>query len=335
MPFRLSDGIEPTVFLDYMAKNTTEKSDFVESGIIVQTPELDAIACDGSKFAEMPFFKDLANDEPNIVNDNPADLSEPNKVGTDSQLTRKAYLHQSWSDMDLASEILGVDPLEHISSRVVAYWHRQRQRRVLAMVKGLIAANVAQNDSDMVIDVSNDSAGVPTAGELFSRANFTDAAFTLGDRFESVGAIVVHSRVQKRMIDNDDIDYVADSKGNMTIPMFLGRRVIVDDGMPAVKGTNRTKFTSVLFGPAAFGFGEGKPSVPIAVTRNESAGNGGGMEELHSRKTWLLHPQGYKFTSAAVVGMSPTLAELANPANWERVFEERKQLPFAFLTTNG
>ena len=72
-----------------------------------------------------------------------------------------------------------------------------------------------------------------------------------------------------------------------------------------------------------------------ALTRNEAQGNGGGVETLHSRKTWLVHPAGYAFKSATVTGLSPTMAELALPANWERVYAERKQLPFAFLVTNG
>lgn len=332
---RLSDIFEPKPFNDYMAKDTSQKTAFLESGIIVRTPQLDALANGPGKVIDMPFWKDLANEEPDYVNDDPAVLSVPSKITTGDQIARKAFLHKSWSDADLVAEIAGADPIARISARVTAYWERQKQSRVMAIVKGLAAANVAQNAGDMIVDIANDAVGVPAAGELFSRSAFTAAAFTLGDAFANTGAIAVHSRVYKRMIDNDDIDFVSDSSGLMTVPTFLGRRVLIDDGMPAVAGTNRQKFTSVLFGAGAFGYGEGSPEVPVALERKEDGGNGGGIEVLHSRKTWLLHPAGYAFKSVTVAGMSPSLSELALPANWERVYAERKQLPFAFLVTNG
>ena len=42
-----------------------------------------------------------------------------------------------------------------------------------------------------------------------------------------------------------------------------------------------------------------------------------------NRRRYILHPRGVKFTSAAVVGNSPTNAELENGANWSRVFESK------------
>jgi hypothetical protein len=48
----------------------------------------------------------------------------------------------------------------------------------------------------------------------------------------------------------------------------------------------------------------------------------------------MIHPAGFNWTEAAVAGNSPTLVELANPANWTRVFP-RKNVPMAFMLTNG
>ena len=42
-----------------------------------------------------------------------------------------------------------------------------------------------------------------------------------------------------------------------------------------------------------------------------------------NRRRYILHPRGVKFTSTALVGPSPTNAELETVANWTRVFEAK------------
>ena len=109
-----------------------------------------------------------------------------------------------------------------------------------------------------------------------------------------------------------------------------------DLGQPVVLNFNSglLEYTSVLYGAGAIGVGEGSPAVPVEVERHPDQGNGGGVEVLYTRKTNLIHPFGYAFTSAAVAGISPTIAELKLATNWTRVFTERKQVPIAFLVTN-
>jgi hypothetical protein len=105
--------------------------------------------------------------------------------------------------------------------------------------------------------------------------------------------------------------------------------------MPVIAGgTSGFKYTSILFGAGAFGYGEGSPAVPVEVDRDPAKGVGSGLETLWERKTWLIHPSGFNFTSASVASESATLAELRTASNWSRVFD-RKSIPMAFLVTNG
>jgi hypothetical protein len=145
------------------------------------------------------------------------------------------------------------------------------------------------------------------------------------------------------MVDNDDITFERPSQTDPNIPIsaggsvpyFLGKRVIVDDSMPVVAGsTSGFKYVSALFGEGVIGYGENLPLVPAEVYRRPDQGNGGGIEQLWERKSWAVHPFGYKFNSASVAGQSPTLAELALAANWTRVVQ-RKNVPLSFLITNG
>jgi hypothetical protein len=332
----LANIIDVTVFQDLPAVDSPEKTAFYESGVIVRNPLLDSFAMAAGKTAELPFWNDLdASSEPNLSDDT-ATLATPDEILQGEQIARKLFVNNGWKEADLAGELaMGGTAMEQVRARVDTYWRRQWQRRLVAATVGLLADNVANDSGDMVFDASIEDGDNATAANLFSRSNFTAAAFTLGDMFDVTGAVAMHSVVYKRAVDNDDIEFIPDSQGNMTIPTYLGKRVIVDDGMTVVAGgTSGFKYTTILFGAGAFGWGEGMPHIPTEIQRQESAGNGGGIETLWSRKTWLLHPFGYQFTSASVAGVSPTLAEYQNAANWDRVIE-RKNVPLAFLVTNG
>ena len=330
---QLSDIIDTVVYQDLPPVNSPEKTAFFESGMAIRNGLLDSIASQPGATTELPFWNDLdASVAPNLSTDNPNSTATPQNVAQGKQVARKAYLNQGWSASDLASEIaMGSRAMDQIRARVERYWTRQWQRRVIDVTNGVLADNVANDSSDMVHDVALDTG---TTSSVFTRANFTSAAFTLGDAFENTGALAVHSVVYKRILDSDDIEFIRDSEGNLTIPTYLGHRVIVYDGMTVDEnGANDAKYTSILFGAGAFGWGDGQPEVPVAVEREESQGDGGGIETLWTRKTWLVHPFGFK-VDATPAGNSFTRAELSAAATWDRVVD-RKNTPIAFLVTNA
>lgn len=345
---RLSDAVIPEVYRTYTALNSPEKTEFFQAGLITRNALLDGIAREGGRNAIVPFWKDLDSSiEPNASNDDPDDLATPNKVGSGSMGTRKAWLNQGFSSMDLIVELTGSDPMPHIRNRFGTYWMRQWQRRLIATCRGLMAANVAKNGSDMTIDISAETG----ADAIFNSDAVIDAQGTMGDALTSGGkfaAIAVHSAVHTRMVKNDEIVYIPDSQGGLTIPTYKGLRVIIDDAL-VVSGVGADRlFLSVLFGSGAFGygtedgstfaFGEGVPRVPVEVERQARAGNGGGEETIWERKTWILHPGGFSWTEGtgadAPVEMSPMLADLIKPVHWDRVVD-RKQAPFAFILSKA
>lgn len=338
---QLSDIIDVTVFQDLPAVNSPEKTAFFQSGIVTSSPLLNELANAAGKTAELPFWNDIdPTVAPNLSNDVPTDLAAAANVAQGEQISRKAFLNKGLSATDLASELaMGARAMEHIRNRVDTYWMRQWQRRLIASCNGVLADNVAADGSDMVYVAAGATNGDVTANTVFTRQNFTTAAFTMGDAVDGLQAIAVHSMIYKRMIDNDDIDFIPDSQGQMTIPTFLGKRVIVDDGLPftpavgAGAGDAAARYTSILFGSGAFGYGEGSPLVPVAVQREEDQGNGGGVETLWTRKTWIAHPFGFQNTGTPAA-VSFSLAELALATTWSRVVA-RKNVPMAFLTTNG
>ena len=338
---QISDVYVPEVYASYTAVDGPERTAFFQSGVATRNPVLGQLFASGGQIAELPFWKDLdASDEPNYGTDNPSDVATPAKVETGIQVARIASLNQGYSSADLAAELAGSDPMQQVRNRFGTYWMRQWQRRTIASLQGVLADNIANDGGDMVNSIAGATNADVAAGTLFSREAFTTAAFTSGDHFDDYVAIAVHSVVYKRMVDNDDIDFIPDSEGRLNIPTFMGRRVIVDDGMPftAAAGTGAgaaaATYTSFLFGSGLIGFDERVPRVPVEVDREAAQGNGAGIETLWERKSWVIHPFGTAFTSTTLTNGNATLAQLRLAANWNRVVE-RKNVPFAALVTNG
>lgn len=332
---QIVDIIVPEIFTDYTQILTTERSAFIQSGVVETSPFFDNLLVGGGTTFNMPHFNDLDDTESNVSTDEDAGVNDmtPLKTGTGREISIRLSRNQGWSSADLAAALAGADPMESIASRVANYWIRQAQRIIIASIQGVIADNIANDSGDMVNDITA-GGGAVTVVNLFSAEAFIDAIQTMGDAGEDLVAVAVHSVVFRRMQKNNLIDFIPDSNGVINIPTFLGRRVIVDDGLPVVANGPNFEYSSYLFGAGSIASGVGQAQVPTAVEREERAGKGGGIETLHNRVEWLYHPRGMQFIDAGIAKTSPTNAELAAAAQWNRAFE-RKLVKLAELRTNG
>ncbi|EOG5177337.1 hypothetical protein IDR83_003220 [Salmonella enterica subsp. enterica serovar Dublin] len=330
------------VLASYMTEDPVEKTAFFDSGILTPTPYAAEIARGPSNIANLPFWKAIDTSiEPNYSNDVYQDIATPRAIQTGEMLARVAYLNEGFGQADLTVELTSQNPLQSVASRLDNFWQRQAQRRLIATALGLYNDNVSATDAyheqnDMVVDVS------ATLG--FDAGAFIDATQTMGDALmgnggEVLGAIAMHSFVYAQARKAQLIDFIRDADNNTMFATYQGYRVIVDDSMTVVGQGAQRKFISIIFGQGAIGYGEGNPVMPLEYEREASRANGGGVETLWTRKTWLLHPFGYSFTSAVITGngtetiaRSASWQDLANAANWNRVVD-RKHVPIAFLVT--
>lgn len=334
-------GNEP-VILSYMTQDPVERTAFFQSGVLAQSPYAAAIANGPSNVANIPFWKAISTDiEPNYSNDVYQDIATPRSVNTGEMMARVAYLNEGFGQADLTVELTNQNPLRSIASRLENFWQRQAQRRLIATTLGIYNDNRAATDAyhekdDMVIDVS--------AAGGFDAGAFIDAQQTMGDALsgvggENLGTIAMHSYVKGQLRKQQLIDFVRDADNNTMIDTYQGYRIVTDDSMTVVGTGASRQFISIIFGQGAIGYGEGTPPVPVEYEREASRGNGGGVETMWSRRTWLMHPLGYSFTNAVITGngsetipASASWQDLANATNWNRVVE-RKHVPIAFLVT--
>ncbi len=359
----VADVVVPEVFTPYVQQLTEEKTLLIEAGVLQRNAAMDQLLAGGGVTFQVPSWKDLDNDADNIATDATADTfghilsgssinlaaalsvlsdSRPKAHGTAQETAVRLNRNQSWASADLTADLAGEDPLGSVGARVAKYWSRRLQAIFVATVNGISKDNGANDSGDYAFEVvgTNFAAGVTD----FSAEAFIDAAQTLGDSEEDTTVVMVHSVVYGRMQKNNLIEFVHDSDGKTRIPTFLGRRVVVDDGVPSGTGVVRLDGTagvtgmyeSWLFGAGAVQLGVGTPKKATAIVREEAAGNGGGQEVLYNRNIWSMHMVGH-----AYIGTSPnggpdntTATNMLNVAgSWNRVYTERKQIKFARLIT--
>ncbi len=346
----ISDVVVPEIFTAYTQQITEEKSRIIQSGVMARDASLDALLVGGGLTFNIPSWKDLDNDEERVSTDTSSifdgytgDLSglpsgdyaqdpDPHKIETATEIAVRMNRNNSWSTSNLAAALAGADPMQAIASRVSAYWTRRLQVGFISMMTGVIADNDANDSGDYTNDISG--GGFIDGVTNFSAEAFLDTALTMGDSQEDLTAVMVHSVVYNRMQKNNLIDFIPDANGVVNIPTFLGREVLVDDGMTNAGGV----YESWLFGNGFARMGVGSPNLPTEVDRKAGAGNGGGQDVLYNRVEWMFHPNGHAWVGTSTADGGPANSgsagsDLDEAASWDRRWSERKMIKFARLVT--
>jgi hypothetical protein len=333
---QVGDVVVPQIFNPYVQQITEEKSRLIQSGALVRDGAIDTLLAGGGLTFNIPSWRDLANDTDNVSSDEDhgANDSAAKNNGTAGQeIAVRLSRNQSWSEADLTSALAGADPAASIASRVGYYWTRRLQAAFVAVMTGVFANNTASFSGDFTNSLATANSSTYLTGVTdFSASAFLDAVLTIGDSMQDLSLMMVHSVVYGRMQKNNLIDFIPDARGEVMIPVYQGKQVIVDDGMPHAAGL----YDTWIFGPGAVRLGVGAPIVPTETFRHPFAGNGGGQSTLYNRVEWTIHPVGCKYAGSTSKGGPDNTSSanmLAAAGSWSRVYPERKQVKIARLIT--
>lgn len=312
MPTRLIDVIEPEIFTPYTIQKTMELSELVQSGIIANDSEFDALAGGANTLVNMPFWNDLANDESQVMKDE-GDMFV-GKITSSDDIARKQARVNAWGANGLSAMLSGDDPMDAIAQLVSAYWARDMQRNLLATLSGVFKSSSMTEKVYDITDRDGDAGVV-------SMDTFLDATQLMGDAKQSLTGVMMHSAVETELRKQDLIEYVPQSEQGRPIAYFNDKRVVVDDSMAYNTETGEAEM--YIFGSGAIALGNGSHPriIPTEVDRNALAFSG--EEALINRKIFILHPRGVKWDEGGVASEFPTNAELDAGARWKRVYEPK------------
>jgi hypothetical protein len=349
----LQDMIVPSVTDPYVSEQTPVKSALFRNNVIQQTDEFDERASQKGTRVSLPFFKplgrgDLDNgwDAQDHTDDD--DITVNNRTSGEQEAVKIRHTN-AWGSADLVNTVIDEDPLEDVGDRLASYWANDIQISALMELNGIfkssgpLGSNASNDhfvdkgvddgvsDTEVYIDGSDDSG----SNEQGRGGPLREGMFKLGDSWNDIAVIAMHSTPYSNLVDADLIDFEPLSEQQIRIPRYQGRRVIVDDTLPFTAGTDSTnphdRYTTYLMGENALVYGEGQSKTPMEVNREPKSN--GGQEELISRRHYVVHPNGLAYTDT-ISGDTPSQSELETASDWSMEFDH-KNIPLVAIETNG
>ena len=324
----LQDVIVPELFNPYVINRTMELSALVQSGIITNNSEFDALASQAAPTVNMPFFEDLTGESEQIIEG--ADL-EDNKITSNKDVAAIIRRAKMWSATDLSAALAGSDPMAAIATRVAQFWSRDLQKELVALLDGIFGTIPAGEEGTPPAETRLASNLLDISGKSGNAANWSGSAFIdaeqlLGDAKAQLTGICMHSATQAYLKKQNLLETVQPSN-DVAFNTYQGKRVIVDDGCPVKNGV----YTTYLFGNGAIALGNGNPVGFVPTETDRAKRKGSGVDYLINRKTMILHPRGIAWQNAVVAKTEgPSRKEVAEPKNWKPVYESKQIRIVAF-----
>lgn len=320
---KIADVIMPELFNPYVINRTMELSAFFQSGIVVNSPEFDRLASEAARTHNMPFFEDLQGEsEPILENVK----MTPAKIGSNKDVSTTIMRQKMWGATNLAAALAGSDPAKAIGDLVAAYWARDMQKELLAILAGVFGTYMPSGEGatavtpmeDHILDLTKQSSA---AAKNISASAFIDACQLLGDAQTQLSGVAMHSATKSFLKKQNLIQTERDST-DVEFEVYQGRRVTVDDGCPV---DSNGVYTTYLFGNGAIAYGNGSPEGFVPTETDRDKQTGGGIDYIINRKAFILHPRGIKYTQAVRENVeTPSRDELKMAQNWKPVYEKKQ-----------
>jgi hypothetical protein len=316
--------IVPSKFTAYTVKRTTEKSTLVKSGLTTTSAELSQLINgqpQGGNIITMPFFNPLSGED-EVFGE--GELAE-NKITTGNEKATLLVRGKMWGDTDLSRVFGGADPLAAVGDLIADWWVGREQAIILAILKALTdpAAGALKSHVNDISSEAGDASIISDGASLETKQ-------TMGDAFEKIGTVFMHSMTFTYLQRNKlitQLPVIDNSLSPLESMRYLGYRIIVDDGLPAANGVYDTYF----LGAGCLARADGVPSglVTTETDRNKKSG----MNYLINRRALVLHPIGVSWVAQTFIDNTAKYAanaDLAVPANWQLVVDH-KNVPITCL----
>lgn len=276
--------------VDFLTRTTNL---LVTSGLAVSAGEEGArLMTGGPRKGSLTYVKPLDTDVVNVSTDD----DTPGKTG---RITAAEYgavrhdLNMGWKYFDLSEMITQYDIQGGIEAGLAEYWDAQGTKLGVNSIKGALASAGAS-----ALTIGN-------ATTDFSRDLLIDAAAT-AEEFSENFDLMFTSPARAAQLKKDRTNYAPGDTG-ISLPTYGGMRVIVTTAF----GADTTVIAKR--GALAYFIGTVPYEKPIEIDRSGQMGNGGGREILWSRRSFVVHPQGFDYVGAT--GLAPEA--MATGANWK------------------
>lgn len=310
----------------------------LDSGAMVNDPEIANLISNGSNFFTTPFYNVLTGTEDvynGVNNFTGAELTGGNYSGVVygrmSKWMAKSFINDFGSN---------ADPMAQIVKGVANFWQKARQVRLIAILDALFGISGDTDWDAHITDIATTGAtatdvnkiGVTTINDACVKAN--------GDNALSYTLAIMHSTVANRLANLQLLEYAkyTDSAGitkNLPIATINGKTVIVNDIVDrtaSATATGEFDYTTYVLGLGSIRFAQAPVEYPSEMDRDPNTN--GGQDMVYTRIRECIAPYGFSFKGnvSTDVGVPDTVLTVS--ASWERKMPA-KAIFLAKIVTNG
>ena len=321
-----SDVIIPEIFTPYVIEQSTQRNQFLASGVVQPMAELNAT--EGGDFVNVPFWKANLSGDLEVLTDSTS--LTPGKITADKQVGIILHRGRAFEARDLAALAAGSDPMAAIGAKVGEYVANQQQADLYKCLEGVFGS-LTGSDSPAFDALRFDTSGATALGPR----QVAKARAILGDQGDKLTAVAMHSACYYDLVERKAIDYVTNTEarlstlatgastinavggsvaaayGDVSVPTYMGLRVIVSDDITNSAGN----YACYFFTAGAIASGE-QAALRTETDRDILAKSDAMSLDMH----YIYHPVGAKW---AVTTTNPTRAQLATVGNWSKVYETK------------
>ena len=321
-----SDVIIPEIFTPYVIEQSTQRNQFLASGVVQPMAELNPT--EGGDFVNVPFWKANLSGDLEVLSDSTS--LTPGKITADKQVGVILHRGRAFEARDLAALAAGSDPMAAIGAKVGEYVANQQQADLYKCLEGVFGS-LTGSDSPAFDALRFDTSGATALGPR----QVAKARAILGDQGDKLTAVAMHSACYYDLVERKAIDYVTNTEarlstlatgastinavggsvaaayGDVSVPTYMGLRVIVSDDITNSAGN----YACYFFTAGAVAAGE-QAAMRTEVDRDILAKSDAMSLDMH----YIYHPVGAKW---AVTTTNPTRAQLATVGNWSKVYETK------------
>lgn len=321
-----SDVIIPEIFTPYVIEQSTQRNQFLASGVVQPMAELNAT--EGGDFVNVPFWKANLSGDLEVLSDSTS--LTPGKITADKQVGVILHRGRAFEARDLAALAAGSDPMAAIGAKVGEYVANQQQADLYKCLEGVFGS-LTGSDTPAFDALRFDTSGATALGPR----QVAKARAILGDQGDKLTAVAMHSACYYDLVERKAIDYVTNTEarlttlatgastinavggsvaaayGDVSVPTYMGLRVIVSDDITNSAGN----YACYFFTAGAIASGE-QAAMRTETDRDILAKSDAMSLDMH----YIYHPVGAKW---AVTTTNPTRAQLATVGNWSKVYETK------------
>jgi hypothetical protein len=318
--------IIPEIFTPYVIEQSTQKNQFLASGVAQPMAELNAT--EGGDFVNVPFWKANLSGDLEVLSDSTS--LTPGKITADKQVGVILHRGRAFEARDLAALAAGSDPMAAIGAKVGEYVANQQQADLYKCLEGVFGS-LTGSDSPAFDALRFDTSGATALGPR----QVARARAILGDQGDKLTAVAMHSACYYDLVERKAIDYVTNTEarlstpatgastinaiggsvaaayGDVRVPTYMGLNVIVSDDITNSAGN----YACYFFTAGAVATGE-QAAMRTETDRDILAKSDAMSLDMH----YIYHPVGAKW---GVTTTNPTRAQLATVGNWSKVYETK------------